>query len=56
MFKISGAIIQDEDEYLRNQQEQYQNLPRIGKRNNLLFKYIWMYLCQILAIFFIYIL
>ena len=33
MFKISGAIIQDEDEYLRNQQEQYQNLPRIGKRN-----------------------
>ena len=56
MFKIPGAIIQDEDEYLRNQQEQYQNLPRIGKRNNLPFKYIWMYLCQILAIFFIYIL
>ena len=51
MFKISGAIIQDEDEYLRNQQEQYQNLPRIGKRNNQTFKYIWICLCQILAIF-----
>ena len=34
MYKISGAIIQDEDEYLRNQQyqQQHQNLPRIGKK------------------------